>query len=392
LTAYTDCYRQCPCEDDCPDGCLGCAHSVCTCKTGEIENKQQKQCFTEAMDRQNACLENCNFGKNCFDACLVHFLEDSDQCPCMAGCEIGCPCSGYDCQPYLTAICQNLFSSNFGFSYVISSSGHFKENRYYTTPASTSDQFLYAAGHSILNGQVYIFGGHQDSKKIGKMEDCVFEDTGKRLLSSFYSDYGALATLKESSEKIIFCNGHSDSKCESFDGDETVAIAETNVQHKYACMSINEQGRPTIIGGSDSSFVEILETSGWQNSVSHPAGKIYLHTCASVPNGIVTVGGYISGTGSLKKVYLFRNGQWSIVGQMQNYQREATVIAYEKFFIVFGGVNGYNSVERAEWDGNNVTSTQVINNHDGDCVNPIIFETAPDQCKDFCSENFCYDV
>jgi len=92
------------------------------------------------------------------------------------------------------------------------------------------------------------------------MEDCVFEDTGKRLVSYFYSNYGSLATLKESSEKIILCNGYSDSKCESFDGDETVAIAETNVKHGYACMSINEQGRPTIIAGSESSSVEILET------------------------------------------------------------------------------------------------------------------------------------
>ena len=56
--------------------------------------------------------------------------------------------------------------------------------------------------------------------------------------------------------------------------------------------------------------------SGWQNTTSHPAGKIYNHTCASVPNGIVTVGGYASGY--LKNIYLFRNGQWSIVGQMLN--------------------------------------------------------------------------
>ena len=92
------------------------------------------------------------------------------------------------------------------------------------------------------------------------MEACAFEDTGKRLLSPFYSYDGSLATLKESSEKIILCNGFSNTKCESFDGDETVAIAETNVQHDYACMSINEQGRPTIIAGDQSSSVEILET------------------------------------------------------------------------------------------------------------------------------------
>ena len=93
------------------------------------------------------------------------------------------------------------------------------------------------------------------------MEACEFKDTGKRLLFSFDSYYGSLVTLKESSEKIILCNGNYDAlKCESFDGVRTSAIAETKVQHKNACMSINEQGRPLIIAGDKSSSVEILET------------------------------------------------------------------------------------------------------------------------------------
>jgi len=47
-------------------------------------------------------------------------------------------------------------------------------------------------------------------------------------------------------------------------------------------------------------------------------------------------------------------------------------------------------VERAEWDGHTVTSTEVINDHGGDCTRPIVFEAAPDQCKEFWSEDFCY--
>ena len=93
------------------------------------------------------------------------------------------------------------------------------------------------------------------------MDECEFVDTGKPLLTNFESIYGSLVTLKESSEKIILCNGYSDPlKCESFDGDRTVAIAETKVQHKYACMSLNERGRPILIAGRESSSVEILET------------------------------------------------------------------------------------------------------------------------------------
>jgi len=293
----------------------------------------------------------------------------------------------------MTAMCQSYYSSDVDFSYSISASGHYKENRHYTTPAKTNSQFLYDSGFSIMNGEVYIFGGNQDPQKIAKINDCRIEDTGKKLIRNFYGNQGSLVTLKENSEKIILSNGYNDFKCESFDGSGTVAIAETKSWHNFACMSINEQGRPTIIAGFNSglsSSVEILETSGWQNAQSHPAGQISYHSCASIPNGIVTVGGYVSETRYLKDVYLFRNGQWSIVGQMQNYQSFGTMIAYESFFVVFGGINGYNSVERAEWNGNNVTSTEVINDHGGNCYNPIVFEAAPGQCKEFCSEDFCY--
>jgi len=234
-----------------------------------------------------------------------------------------------------------------------------------------------------MNGEVYIFGGYQDPKKIAKINDCRIEDTGKKLITSFKGYRGSSVTLKE---KIILCNG-VDSKCESFDGSSTVPIAETQNGHDRGCMAI-KQGRPTIIAGYRSSSVEILEKS-WHNAPSHPAGDIYRHTCASIQNGIVTVGGAVSGEGDLN-VYLFRNWRWSIVGQMKNYQSYGTMIAYETFFIVFGGKYGANSVERAEWDGNTVTSTEVINDHGGDCTRPIVFEAAPDQCKEFCSEDFCY--
>jgi hypothetical protein len=63
-----------------------------------------------------------------------------------------------------------------------------------------------------------------------------------------------------------------------------------------------------------------------------------------------------------------------------------------KIFYISKNYFSLNSVERAEWDGNSVTSTKVINNHVGSCARPIVFEAAPDQCKHFCSDNFCYTI
>ncbi|CBY16126.1 unnamed protein product [Oikopleura dioica] len=169
-----------------------------------------------------------------------------------------------------------------------------------------------------MNGEVYIFGGNQDEKKISKLIKCDIVDTGKRLKSPFV--LGSLVTLKEKKEKVILCNGSADPrKCESFDGKRIKRIGKTNIQHNHACMALNDQGRPTIIAG--------IETS------SHHA--------------------------------------------------YATIIAFDNFFIIFGGASGprYHSVERAEWNDNNVTSTQVINNHDRSCYRPIVFEASPDKCQ-----------
>ena len=53
----------------------------------------------------------------------------------------------------------------------------------------------------------------------------------------------------------------------------------------------------------------------------HPAGDLEEHSCATVPNGIITIGGGIDDDvsdtpGNTRTVYLYRNAQWSIVGQM----------------------------------------------------------------------------
>jgi len=258
-------------------------------------------------------------------------------------------------------------------------------------------QFLYKAGFSLLNGQIYVFGGVQDYQKIAIINECNIVETARKLNNAFDVEFGSLLTVPETTDKVVLCQGYS-KKCESFNGVESVTIADTRNAHNSACMGLN-QGQATIIAGHDSTngTVETFELSGWQFVAPHPAGNLGEHSCASIPNGIITIGGErdddITDTdGNTKLVYLYRNAQWSVVGAMKNHNEHATIITFSDFFIVFGGNDGHTSVERVEWDGNNVTSTEVINAHQSNCFNPIVFETAPDQCQDFCSDDFCYDL
>ncbi|CBY12283.1 unnamed protein product [Oikopleura dioica] len=321
MTSYTDCFRSCPCYDFCPNGCEGCGNSICTCKSPETDNSHYIQCIHEGTHKLDDCFKTCTANSTCHETCLEDMRRESKMCPCMEDCPLGCPCEGaYDCQNYVTVMCQATSQpSAKDFSYAISTNGLLQNRRYYTSPLTTDSalpkgsQFLYKAGFSLLNGQIYVFGGVQDYQKIAIINECNIVETARKLNNAFDVEFGSLLTVPETTDKVVLCQGSSQ-KCESFNGVESVVIANTRNAHNSACMGLN-QGQATIIAGHDST------------------------------NGTV-------------ETFELRHDQ----------------------------------VERVEWDGNNVTSTSVINTHDAECFNPIVFETAPDQCQDFCSEDFCYDL
>ena len=48
--------------------------------------------------------------------------------------------------------------------------------------------------------------------------------------------------------------------------------------------------------------------------------------------------------------------------------------------------------KRVEFNGQEIVSSEIINEHPGPCLRPIVFQSTPDECKDFCSEDFCYII
>ena len=53
-------------------------------------------------------------------------------------------------------------------NYLIGSEGDFLEQRYYSTPEPRvgSNGYLYKAGHAMLKGQLYLFGGDYDFRRV----------------------------------------------------------------------------------------------------------------------------------------------------------------------------------------------------------------------------------
>jgi len=316
----------------------------------------------------------------------------------MLGCQNGCPCDdGFVCQEYVGILCQafSTVAGKIDYSYVLSGDGLYKENRFYTVPELDiteemgSYKYLSRMGHAELKGIIYLFGGTSDKRKIAYIDNCEIIDTGMRLLGEYGSESGSLVTLPEVESEVILCIGF-DTPCESFDGSVSRSIAPTKVSHRDACMALYED-QALIIAGEDTATVELLNVSGWVSEPSHPAGKIHLTSCVSTENGVIVAGGKV--TDFEKTVYLFRNKKWSSVGQLRKATDRAAMIYFENYFLLLGGhtVKDFAGVERVEWDGNEVNSSKIINEHEGSCANPIVFEMAdPNECKNSCSDIFCF--
>ena len=52
------CNRDCPCNENCPNGCAGCDNEACYCDAAT--NEDAKECFAYWERVLNDCLEACN--------------------------------------------------------------------------------------------------------------------------------------------------------------------------------------------------------------------------------------------------------------------------------------------------------------------------------------------
>ena len=77
------------------------------------------------------------------------------------------------------------------------------------------------------------------------------------LLNYVDSLYSSLVTVPETEEEVVICSGYDGSKCETFDGTNSISLSDTKVRHMSACMALNDN-RALIIAGYETNSVEEL--------------------------------------------------------------------------------------------------------------------------------------
>ena len=76
--------QDCPCNMNCPNGCIGCLNPICVC--GENLSPQNQDNLQECMKEKSIdlgqCIIDCNGNQSCEQSCVSLFKEQYEQCPC----------------------------------------------------------------------------------------------------------------------------------------------------------------------------------------------------------------------------------------------------------------------------------------------------------------------
>ena len=98
-----ECLNNCPCFDNCPNGCLGCDAVECGGSQDPCADPESDPnlglCEDEAEYRYSKCITKCAHGDyECFQDCGRVYDQELEKCPCRPGCPNGCPCPEFQCE------------------------------------------------------------------------------------------------------------------------------------------------------------------------------------------------------------------------------------------------------------------------------------------------------
>ncbi|CAG5102267.1 Oidioi.mRNA.OKI2018_I69.chr1.g221.t1.cds [Oikopleura dioica] len=285
-------------------------------------------------------------------------------------------------------------------SYVISTTGAFKEDRVIQTPETVSSWgFLGRAGSAMVNGKMHIFGGTADTRKIGILDGCEIRRLRYRLINEYTtsSSIVSVPTLQGSNALLCFDFKQTGKECEEFNGEISLRTIPSEVTHLGACLAIFK-GQPTAVSSYEPDGWKTVETrgqDGWSFLSEHPR-KLKYHTCLGLADGLMTIGGEdFDGFQRINDIWLLRDSDWNLVGTLKQVPYFFFLFLteflfkqawYASSFLISGEIFAISgdypyAIEKIEWDGTSVVSSEIINNHPAYYAKPIVFETDAEFCK-----------
>ncbi|CAG5104788.1 Oidioi.mRNA.OKI2018_I69.chr1.g1542.t1.cds [Oikopleura dioica] len=269
---------------------------------------------------------------------------------------------------------------------------------------------LLNAGHAVIRGELYFFGGSYNvgtggvnliaPRRIGKLEDCQFKELSVALSFDFDAHGGSVLGLSDNSGALVCFGGHWDvdedmKRCTIFDveGEAVTETYSTVYEHRKSSLAYY-RGKPTATCGmidSNHSAHTKVETlhfegsdveNGWSNLIDHPL-QLHSHSSVGLSDGsLLTIAGRDPHELS-KAIWKLsaETGEWSYVGDLLTPVELTSSIWIGASLYVFSGKTFQEDlpIQRVDFSDNEIR-TERIGGMQQLIPRPIMF---------LATENFC---
>ncbi|CBY31062.1 unnamed protein product [Oikopleura dioica] len=263
-------------------------------------------------------------------------------------------------------------------SYLTSGDGSSKVAAKISAP---SNDFTENAKHALVNGQLHIFGGYTDERKIAKLDGCAFTELSARL-NVDRDTFSEALSIQFGSQALICFNIANSKSCEIFDGSSAVTTFETTNTHQLGGLGFY-QNQPATVGCSWNNHknAERLTSTGWVALPDHPLALARHSLIGLDNNSMMLLGGYISGSGYQTGIWKIKENVWSRIGELTQSAAWGSAIYTGRSIYHFSGYPSPYPNHRIDLTGDEEIKEVVrIGNHANGYLYPVLLETTNNRC------------
>lgn len=193
-----ECIDACPCNRDCPKGCVDCPSPFCTCRKPESD-PDLIECRHQFESVYFDCSSYCQIGDfDCIGECTRQYDENMKLCPCGEECPNGCPCPVYDCKHQIKRSPILVLNSYAPENLPMVIDGWGNSDSRFNFVFGRDTEILHSCS-VVWQNDLFIFGGNTQTRQISKMMGCGLIQISQL---TFHHAYGDCTTVND---EIYLC-------------------------------------------------------------------------------------------------------------------------------------------------------------------------------------------
>ncbi|CBY11691.1 unnamed protein product [Oikopleura dioica] len=403
------CDASCPCGLECPAGCQDCPeHPLCEddCEDAQINNDQYRLCLNQAVFQLDVCLKTCPPDMSCHDSCYATYKEQLSDCPCIetqtTTTEVSTATTTTTSITTTTTTTTTSTTTevstttteltpidpsevsilvillDLSASYLTSGDGSSKVTAKISAPRN---DYTSGAKHALVNGEVHIFGGDTDNRKIAKLNGCAFVELSARLNVDRDAYSEALSIQSGSQALICFNYAQSSKSCEIFDGSSAVTTFESTYTHGIGGLGFY-QNQPATVGcvRNKHKKAETLTSTGWVALPDHPEALAGHSSIGLDDNSMILLGGRI-GLTYQTGIWKIKENVWSRIGELTQSDAFGSAIYTGRSIYHFSGYSSTFQNHRIDLTADEEIKEVVrIGNHATQYNYPVLLVTENNRC------------